>query len=256
MVEESLNTWMLRFQSTVRRLFDARPFWLFGSNPLPEPDDSTESITESFRTLGANLRIHAGDSFRTIMLTSPAPGEGKSMTAANLAAILTRQNPSVLLVDADFRRPVLHRVFQLPGDLGLSDVLKGEVEPDRAIQQTQGGVKLLPSGKTPDEPGLLLGSGRMRELIADLSRKYQIILFDAPPVFSATDAALLAPLVDWTVLVLRSGTTIMEEARRAKVMLETANGKVLGSVLNSLDSEFAPAYHKYANYYTESSGKT
>jgi len=189
------------------------------------------------------------------MLTSPAPGEGKSLTSTNLAVCLARRGFPVLLVDADLRRPVLHKIFQLSNELGLSDILKAGLEPGKAILEAREGLSVLPSGHTPNDPGPLLESDRMRELIDDLKRKYRFVLFDTPPVLSTTDAALLAPLVDGTILVLSSGTTIMAEARQAKTILERANGKVLGSVLNNLDPQFSPGYHKYANYYTRLSPK-
>lgn len=95
----------------------------------------------------------------------------------------------------------------------------------------------------------------MKELVADLAQRYQIILLDTPPVLSVADATLLAPVVDWTILVLRAETTVTEEAMRAKMMLGTAKRKVLGSVLNSLDSQLAPGYHTYASYYIHPSGE-
>jgi capsular exopolysaccharide synthesis family protein len=256
MEAETRTSWIRRLQEHTRRLLDARPPWLFRGDTNSQGEESTELIQESFRTLSANLLIHASEPCRTFLLTSPAPGEGKSTLSANLAVSLTRQRPPVLLIDADLRRPVLHKIFHLSNDCGLSDVLKGIAGPDEAIQKTQEGPDVLPSGGKPEEPISLLGSDRTRELIDELTRKYRIILFDAPPMFSATDPALLAPLVDWTLLVLRAGTTTADEARRAKSMLEAANGKVLGSILNNLDARFAPAYHKYANYYAQSSGKT
>jgi len=254
METENPNSRLERFQTRARRLFDARPSWLFRGDSSGEPADSLALIAESFRTLCANLRIYTAGQYHTLMVTSPAPGEGKSLTVANLAVSLTRRRLSVLLVDADLRRPVLHRIFQLSNDVGLSDVLKGEAEHDNVIRQTQEGLNVLTSGTEPDDPTVLLESGRMREIITDCTRKYQIILFDTPPVLSTPDAVLLTPLVDWTVLVLGAETTLTEEAKRAKVMLETANGKVLGSILNSMNSQLAPGYHKYSNYYTHSSG--
>lgn len=253
---ERQTSWIQRVQGHSRRLLDARPPWLFRGNTNHQGEESIERIQESFRTLSANLLIHAREPCRTFLLTSPAPGEGKSTLSANLAVSLTRQRPPVLLIDADLRRPVQHRIFRLSNDRGLSDVLEGGTVPEEAIQQTSGGLHVLPSGPTPEDPASLLGSDRTKNLLHELSRKYPIILFDAPPMFSATDPALLAPLVDWTLLVLRAGTTTSEEARRAKSLLQTAGGKVLGSVLNDLDARFAPAYHKHANYYTQSSDKS
>lgn len=244
-----------RHQTSARRLLDALSSRLFRRSSSGELADSPEIIRESFLTLCTNLRIHTNGEFRTLMITSAAPGEGKSLTAANLAVNLARRRMPVLLVDADLRRPVSHKIFRISNDMGLSDILEGGAEPGSVIQRTPEGPDVITSGTIPDDPSLLLGSDRMSELIAELTRKYQLTLFDTPPVLSATDAVLLAPLVDWSVLVLRAGSTVMEEARRAKAMLEEANGKIVGSILNSLDAQIALGYHKYADYYTRSSNK-
>ncbi len=252
MATETPTTWIERVQTQSRRLLDARPSWLFRGNSTRDADDGIEGGTRFFQTLSANLLLRAGDPCRTLLLTSPAPGDGKSTISANLAAHLTRQRTSVLLVDADLRRPVLHRIFQLPNELGFSDVLNGVVEPEKAILETSQGLHILPSGPTPEEPTSLLGSDRIRDLLTHLSQTFGMILFDAPPVFSAADPTLLAPVVDWTLLVLSAGTTTVEEAKRAKEMVEAARGRVLGSVLNNLDARFAPDYYRYTNYYTQS----
>lgn len=250
MEEEKRSSWTKQFLTTARRLIDERPSWLFRLEPLPSETDSVEWVAESFRRLCTNLRIHSSGQYRTLIVTSPAPQEGKSTAAANLAITLAGRGLSVLLVDADLRRPVQHEIFAIPNDKGLSNCLEGGARPDEVIQQAGGGVHILTSGSAVGDPGMLLGSGAMKDLIADLGGKYKVILFDTPPVLSVTDAAVLAPHVDWSIFVLRAGLSITEEAARARTMLEKAGGHVLGSILNGHDVQLEPSYHGYADYYS------
>ncbi|HZY45673.1 MAG TPA: CpsD/CapB family tyrosine-protein kinase [Anaerolineae bacterium] len=204
-------------------------------NSLITLSDPRSPAAEAFRTLRTNIYFSSLDrSIHTLVVTSAAPGEGKSMVLANLAVAMAQGDTKTILVDADLRRPTVHTTFGLNNDAGLTSLFinaKGPIEPalkDVGVNNLQ----VLTSGPLPPNPAEVLGSKRMLDVIADLKTRAEIVLFDAPPVIAVTDASVLGSRVDGVLLVINSGHTRREHARRAMAQLEKLNIRVVGVVLN------------------------
>ena len=190
---------------------------------------------EAYRELRTSIQFSSVDRpIRTIVVTSSGQDEGKSTTAANLAIAMAQIGRRVVLCDADLRRPSLHELFGLPNHLGASSVLLG-ASLDEAMQHTEvEGLLLLASGPVPPNPAELLGSQRMENLMRDLAERSDYVLFDTPPVGIVTDGAELASRADLTLLVISSGRTRRDEARRAKELLEKVRAPLVRAVLNNV----------------------
>ena len=212
-------------------------------------------IAEAYRTLRTNIHFSGLDSpYRTIMVTSAGPDEGKSTTLANLAVAMAQAGSRVLLVDCDLRKPVQHKIFELLNQKGLTNVLVEQLKVNEAIQATRiNNLSLLSSGPIPPNPSELLGSQRMNELVKFLADEFDIILFDSPPAVAVTDAALLSAQVDGVILVLRAGVARIEMAKQVKELIEKANGKIIGTVLYGIN--FSGEDYHYYYYYGEKKGR-
>lgn len=202
-------------------------------------------ISEQFRTIRTNLQFTAvDDTLETMLVTSAGPSEGKSFTIANLAIVFAQQEKKVLLVDADMRKPTVHYTFRIDNRRGLSSVLVGEYElNEAAIKSDVPNLDILPSGPIPPNPSELLGSNKMRRLIDAAKDQYDLVIFDTPPVLAVTDAQLLANFVDGSLLVIRSKKTDQESAIKAKELLEPAKAKLLGAVLNDVQTSKDQYYY-------------
>lgn len=210
-------------------------------------------IAEAYRLLRTNFQFAAVDRpLRRIVVTSPGPGDGKSTTAANLAVVFAQGGKSVILVDADLRRPQQHRIFQRTASYGLSTALVDAATPVTSFLQPTDvpGLRLLTSGPIPPNPAELLGSQRMAQLLQVLSQEAEMVILDSPPVLSVADAAILANAADGVVLVADAGRTRREMARRAKENLERAGANLLGMVLNRMTRQTSGYYYYY--YYDQS----
>ncbi|MDY6054813.1 polysaccharide biosynthesis tyrosine autokinase [Micrococcus sp.] len=208
---------------------------------------------ESIRALRTNLNFVSVDQPpRIVSFTSANPSEGKSTIASNLARALALTGERVLLVDADLRRPRQHDLFQVPGDVGLSEVLAGEVQPEQALVDTGiPNLTLLAAGRTPPNPSELLGSERMRALLKLASQDYFVIV-DSPPLLPVTDAAILSRAVDGTVLVVRQGETRKDHLEAAAESLRSVGAHLVGVVINGI----APGKGGTSGYYGYGYGST
>lgn len=179
-------------------------------------------------------------------MTSTGPGEGKSTTVANLAVVFAQQGKRVLLVDADLRKPTVHFTFQISNIYGLTNVLTKLRSLDEAIAATDiENLYVLTSGPIPPNPAELLGSKAMREFITTVEGEYDIILFDTPPVLAVTDSQILANICQGSLLVVSSGRTEIDMVTKAKDLLLSAKGKILGVVLNNKKVENSNYYYYY-----------
>jgi non-specific protein-tyrosine kinase len=218
-----------------------------GRKYLVAEDDPKAPATEAYRTLRTNLMfMSATSTLRRLLITSPLQGEGKSTTAANLAAVLAQTGQRVLLVGADLRRPSLHRLFAIPDRWGLAGVLAGQVELATAVQDLGiPGLRVLSGGPVPPNPAELLGSPAMFEFLETASEMADWVVLDGPPVFGPAEALVLSSLVDGVLMVVNEASSRRVLAH-ARDQLAGARARTVGAVLN----DFGPAFsYYYSDHY-------
>jgi len=204
------------------------------SSQLITLTDPRSPMAEAFRTLRTNLMFSSLEHpLTTLLVTSPAPEEGKSTTLANLAVSLAQGGRTTILVDCDLRRPRQHELFGVPGEPGLTNAILDKVDAPKLVATAVEGLWLLPAGAVPPNPADLLGSRRMDAIIANLKTRADLVLFDAPPVIAVTDAALLASKLDGVLLVVSAGRTQRDHALQAKNLLEKIHVRIVGAVLTN-----------------------
>jgi capsular exopolysaccharide synthesis family protein len=207
-------------------------------NELITVSEPRSPISEAYRTLRTNLDFADLDrSLKTLVVTSAGVGEGKSTTLANLAVVSAQAGRKVVLVDADLRRPMLHQLFDMGNENGLTTLMVDDSALALPPLQASGieGLSVLTSGPLPPNPADLMGSRRMEEVIAMLAEEADQVFFDTPPVVAVTDAAVLATKVDGVLLVVSAGKTRRESARTAMQRLEQINARLVGTVLTNVD---------------------
>jgi len=218
-------------------------------------------MAESYRALRTSLLLsNLGAPPRVIMVTSALPQEGKSTTSINTAVVLAQKGVQVLLIDADLRRPSIHKTLGMGPRSGLSNVLTGSTTLQQAIAVSTvlPNLHILPAGTPPPNPAELLASANMKEVLDELREKYDHIVVDTPPTLSVTDAVVLSPRADAIVLVIRSGQTTKQSLRRARDILMQVNARVSGVLLNAVDLSSPDYYYyyeykgKYSSYYRDS----
>jgi capsular exopolysaccharide synthesis family protein len=195
------------------------------------PDGAT---AEAYRTLRTNLFYSFIDNRpRTILVTSPGPGDGKSITCANLGVVLAQADKTVLILDCDLRSPAQHAIFGLRSRRGLVTVLVGEDDFHRELQEPIEGLKVLTSGPVPLNPAELLGSRGFAQLLAGAREQFDYVLLDAPPVEVVTDPVVLSTQVDGTLLVVDAQKTRQGAVRRSMRSLKSVEARILGTVMNN-----------------------
>lgn len=214
-------------------------------------------IAESYRTLRTNLQFallqRQGGA---LVVTSANPGEGKSTTATNLAIVVAQSGKRVVLVDGDLRKPSLHRFFGLTNNLGMTSLLLDpKLTPRDGLREIPEvpGLRVLTSGPLPPNPAEVLGSERMKQLLTLLEADADLVIVDSPPILLVTDAAILGAEATGTLLVLDSGSTRTDGARKAIETLKKAGITPLGAIINKLDRTRASGYYRYS-YYAYRSG--
>jgi capsular exopolysaccharide synthesis family protein len=207
-------------------------------------------VATEFRRLFVRIKRLGGDAgVKTLMVTSARRGEGKTTAASQLALTAALHgNRRVALVDVDLRRPRVHTVTGLEQRPGLTEVLRMQAPLEAALRTTPlANLKVLPSGKVQHAPSVLLESPRMRETLEELKARFDFVVLDAPPVIPVTDPMVLAPLVDVTLLVIMAGETPRAVVQRARALLEAAEVRKLGVIMNNVD-EVLPYYYDYRYY--------
>lgn len=205
-------------------------------------------ISEAYRMLQANLKfVSSLSELKTIAVTSSVPQEGKSTVAANLAVVMAQSGRKVLLVDADMRRPVQHKIWELLNQAGLSNAIVGQVEPRTVVEKVTDNLYVLSAGVIPPNPIDLLDSNRMASLIKNFSDTYDFVIVDTPSLNVAADAAMVGKMADGVLLVVRPGLVDSASAAAAKEFLEQSGQYVLGQVVNGVIPESKP----YSYYYTK-----
>lgn len=207
--------------------------------------DPRSPVSEAYRTLRTNLSFYSIENpLRSLVVTSPAAGEGKSTTIANLAVTIAQSGKKTVLVDCDLRRPQLAEIFGVPTEPGLTSYLLGDVKEIPLQATSIDNLQLLTSGPIAPNPADLVGSGKIDELIATLQEQADIVLLDAPPAVAVTDAAVLGAKADGVLLVVQAGTTRRDHSERAKELLEQARVRVVGVALTN-----APKDNSAGGYY-------
>jgi capsular exopolysaccharide synthesis family protein len=213
-------------------------------------------VAEAYRILRTNLNFAALDKpFKTLLVTSSGPSEGKSTTLANLGVAMVQAGVSTLILDCDLRKPLQHKVFNLPNLKGFTNLLVNrDIMIEDVIQDTQiPGLKVMSSGPVPPNPSELLASKRTSQVIEELQNKFQLVLIDSPPVVAVADAAILASKVDGVIIVVRSHITRRNMAEEAKSLLDKASANIIGVVLNGVPMSGEDYYYYY--YYGHGSVK-
>ncbi|MCH8030483.1 MAG: polysaccharide biosynthesis tyrosine autokinase [Bacteroidetes bacterium] len=214
------------------------------------------AASESYRALRTSIQFSRPDVvIETVLVTSASPAEGKTVTASNLAVVMAQAGRRVLLVDADFRRPRIHKMFGMSRKPGLVELLFQEesFDPERYATSIDD-LYVIPAGAHAPNPSELLGSKAMRHLIAGFRGSFDVIIFDAPPVLAATDAVLLSTQCDATIVVAKAGETKDYDLQHAHEALESVGATVIGTLLNNFDVSKAYGYkykyqYRYGNTY-------
>jgi capsular exopolysaccharide synthesis family protein len=206
---------------------------------------------EAYRMIRTNIQFMTIDqSAKSIIVTGALPGEGKSITTANLGVVMAQADLKTIIVDADLRRPSQHKIFHVPNKEGLTDLLRAS-EPDLNNYLKETPVKnlyLLTSGVLPSNPSELMGSQRMGQLLANLSEHADMVIFDSPPIVAFADAAVLSARLDGVIFVAMAGQTRLDVVRQAILNLQQVGANLLGGVLNGVVSK--DQEYLYGTYYT------
>lgn len=205
----------------------------------------TSAAAEAYRTLRTNIEFSSVDEpLHTLLVTSAAPDADKSSVAANLAIAMSDGNRPVILVDADLRRPSQHTLFDVPNDTGFTNLFKDSAAysnpPFKQIPNTS--LKLLTSGPLPPIPSQLLASKKMAQILAQLTRLADMVIFDVPPLITVNDASLLASQVHGVLLAVKSGSTKREHVKAAKDRLDKVKAQLIGSVLTNAQVDSSLQY--------------
>lgn len=214
-------------------------------------NDLKNPATEAYRVIRTSIQFaQAGKELKTLAVTSCTPNEGKSMTIANLAVVLTQAGKSVLLLDCDMRNPTVHKNFNLSNKVGLSSCISMGTALSDAVQKTSiEGLYALTGGVIPPNPSELLGSEQMKNVLQRAKEQYDYVLIDTPPVMLVTDALIVSRFVDGMILVIASAEVKVEMARDVKKQLQHTGANILGVVLNKVRSEHLGYGYGYYYYY-------
>ncbi len=215
-------------------------------------DEGAESQhAEAYRVLRTNLLFsRKDDRLNSLVVVSAGAGEGKSTTVLNLATVFAQSGQRVLIVDSDLRRPTLHKVLKAGNSLGLTSYLLKQNTLEEVIQRTSTPtLDFMASGKLPSSSMNILGSANMKELVANLKRRYDFVFFDSPPIMGVSDAAVLASEMDMVIQVIQYRRYPQPMNIRAKQMIEKVGGNLIGIVLNNINMSQDESYYYYSGYY-------
>lgn len=203
-------------------------------------------VGNAYQILQVNLKFLCSDKpLKSIVITSSVAKEGKSDVSANLAVTMAQAGRRVLLVDADMRHPIQHHIWGLTNTMGLSNILINQASLDTVVQQVMPNLEVLTSGVLPPNPVAMLDSQRMAALISNFGRDYDLVIFDTPPLSGIADAAVLSTLTDGILLVVRPGVVDLNSANAAKEFLTQSGQKVLGIVINGVNTKNEPNNYFY-----------
>jgi tyrosine-protein kinase Etk/Wzc len=212
---------------------------------------SKNPLVEAYRNLRTDLQfVNVDDPIKSLMLTSSTPGEGKSLNTANLAISFAELGKNVLVVDCDMRKPMQHNIFQLEKTLGVSDFLARDLDVDSIIKKTAiTNLSLVTAGTSPPNPAEMLDSKKMTQLVPLLAERFDLVLYDTPPLIAVSDPKILAPKVQNVLLVVRVGKANFRLVKDAYSRLDKVDAKVIGAVLNGVGTKKGYGYYSRYNYY-------
>jgi len=213
-------------------------------------------MSEAYRLIRTNIQYMAVDQpAQTMMVTSASPGEGKSLTTANLGVVMAQANLRTIIVDTDLRQPVMHKIFRVPNMEGVTDLLRSsDLDINDYLRETGvENLKIITSGPLPPNSAEMIGSRRMADLINRLKSMADVILFDSSPVLAVTDASVLSHRVDGVILVAHAKRTRRDSAKQAVKRLSQVGANILGCVLNQASSSESSYHH--SEYYTRSTDR-
>jgi len=253
----------LRTPEDVERVLGLPVIGFIGEMQVPKNSDEylyvamqpRSPVSEAFRSLRVNLEFAGVDRpLRTILVTSPGPGEGKTTVSANLAAIIAQGGKTSLLLDADMRRPRVHKVLGIPNRIGLSDLFRDHVNLQAVTGNWNGndGMTVITSGSLPPNPSELLGSDKMAFILGEVSGNSEVVIIDSPPTL-VSDAQILSAKVDGVVLVIQPGHTHADSALAAVEQFKRADSRLLGVVFNRIPrnrDHYYGGYRYYSPYYS------
>ena len=219
-------------------------------------EDPKSPVSESYRSLRTNITYASADKkIKSLLVSSPQPGEGKSTTVANLAIAFAQLRKRTLLIDADLRKPVQHNVYDVPRGPGLSEYLVGEIEDFNSIIHATKveNLHIVTAGGLPPNPSELLGSDRMSKLVARLEDQWDMVLFDSPPIVAVTDSSMISNEIDALIMVVKAGQTDLAAVDRTLDTISNVGSPLIGAILNVANPETLAGkysyYYSYYNYY-------
>jgi capsular exopolysaccharide synthesis family protein len=207
-------------------------------------------VAEQFRTLRTNIRYSSlGNEIKSIVVTSSMPDEGKSTIISNLAVAMANAGKRVIIVDCDLRKPTIHKRFSISNSQGLTNILVQDKKKTEIMIVTDiPNLYIIPSGPIPPNPSELLGSMAMKDTLEELTRIFDMVLIDTPPVLNISDAQILSALSQGTIIVASYGKSEKKALLNAKENIEKVGGKILGVVINKIPQKHNDSYGNYFSY--------
>lgn len=203
---------------------------------------------EAYRSLKTNIQYSSFDKeYKTIVITSSNPGEGKSTTSGNLALTLAEGESRVLLVDCDMRKPSMHKNFRVTNTYGIADILLQRKKVMDVAHMYNKNLSIITAGKVPPNPAEMLGSKAMSAFLEEMKEHFDYIILDTPPILPVTDSKLLAIKADATVVVVRSEISKSKHVSQAFKELEKVNANIIGTILNDVEMYSEKLYYDYSN---------
>ena len=210
--------------------------------------DPKSIAAEAYRSLRTNIQYSSFDKkYKTIVVTSSNPGEGKSTTAGNLALTLSEGEARVLLVDCDMRKPSVHKNFRVSNTYGLSDVLLQKQKVMDVAHVYKKNLHIITAGKIPPNPAEMLSSRSMTLFLEEMKEHFDYIVLDTPPVQAVTDSQILSTKVDGTLFVVRAGVTKKDDIKNSISALKKINANIIGTVLHAVDNSRNKYYYYYGD---------